>query len=133
WLRGGGGRALDGVVHYPDPEYSGLVEAVAARYGAAPEEVIVGNGSTEILNLIPRVVPMRRAVIPVPAYSEYAGVVEAAGLPVVPFYLREQTGFRLDAEALSSELEGRDLVFICRPNNPTGLICPAQDVRYLAA
>ncbi|MBF0551967.1 MAG: cobyric acid synthase, partial [Deltaproteobacteria bacterium] len=133
WFRGVVSRALDAVVHYPDPEYSSLVEAVASRYGVAPEEVIVGNGSTEILNLIPRVVRMGRSVIPVPAYSEYAGVVEAAGLPVAPFYLREQTGFRLDAEALSSEIEVRDLVFICRPNNPTGLICSAQDVRYLAA
>ncbi len=131
WFRPLVSRTLESVVHYPDPDCSKIVEAVSSRYAVAPEEVLVGNGSTEILHLIPRVTAAGRAVIPMPAYADYAKVSQLAGLEVEPLILQESQGFALDLSLFNSLIQSRDLVFVCRPNNPTGLACDAGDLRKI--
>jgi histidinol-phosphate/aromatic aminotransferase/cobyric acid decarboxylase-like protein len=59
-------------VHYPDPDAAALVAAIAKRYAVPADQVIVANGSTEILYALTRAVPVSRAVIPVPSYVDYA-------------------------------------------------------------
>ena len=132
WFRPLVSRTLASVVHYPDPDCSKIVDAVSARYQAASEEVLVGNGSTELLYLIPRITDSQRAVIPMPAYADYAKASQLAGLDVERLILQESDGFALDFARLGSLIQPRDLVFVCRPNNPTGLVCDAQALRTLA-
>jgi histidinol-phosphate/aromatic aminotransferase/cobyric acid decarboxylase-like protein len=78
-LRAAVARALDRVTEYPDPEAVGLVRALAARHKLTEEQIVVGNGSSEILFAVARACRYRRAVIPVPTYSDYAAAVQAAG------------------------------------------------------
>jgi adenosylcobyric acid synthase len=132
WFRSLVSRILASVVHYPDPDCSGIVDAVSTRYEAPPEEVLVGNGSTEILYLIPRATDSRRAVIPMPAYADYAKASQLAGLDVESLIIQESDGFALDFSRLASLIQPRDLVFVCRPHNPTGLVCDAEELRTLA-
>lgn len=132
WFRSLVSRTLESVVHYPDPDCSQVVEAVASRYRADRDEVLVGNGSTELLYLIPRVTGSLRAVIPMPAYADYAKASRLAGLAVESIVLQEADGFALDLARLESSIQSGDLVFVCRPNNPTGLVCDADQVRALA-
>ena len=81
WFRSVVSASLNSVVHYPDPDSTELVDAVAARYGAVETtQVIVGNGSTEIIHLLPRALGVTRAVIPVPSYSDYVASADAAGI-----------------------------------------------------
>src|ERR1700760_1897445 len=56
WLRPLLSSQVSALQHYPDPHCTALTEAIAQRYGASPEEVIAGNGSTEILYLLTRAV-----------------------------------------------------------------------------
>ena len=51
-LRAVVGRALDDVVHYPDPECDELLQALSAAYGVSPENIVVGNGSRDQLTSI---------------------------------------------------------------------------------
>ena len=132
WLRPLVGATLSSVVHYPDPDASALVQAAAKRYGVSTEEVVAGNGTSEILYLLARVPGASRAVIPEPAYVDYAAAARSAGLFVRSVPMKEEDGFALDIPALAAVLEGKDLVFIGRPNNPTGLVCDAEEVRSLA-
>ena len=60
WLRPLISSQVSALQHYPDPHCTALVEAIAERYGVKNEEVIAGNGSTEILYLLTRVVENRR-------------------------------------------------------------------------
>ena len=129
WLRGLVSSILGSIVHYPDPNYSGLIAAAADRYGISPENIVAGNGSTEILHLIPHAVGARRAVIPVPTYSDYEEAVRAAGLDAVKLVLEESEDFRLDWNRLQSMLRGGEIVFLCSPNNPTGLLLDAEKLR----
>jgi len=95
--------------------------------------VIAGNGSAEILALLPRVLNKPRAVIPVPAYVDYARSAALGGMSVESLPMSEATGFTLDFTAFEKRLRGEEAVFIGRPNNPTGLVCEAAALRELAA
>lgn len=133
WLRAVISSHIGALVHYPDPDCTALVEAAVRRYGVANDEVIAGNGSAEILSVLPRVLGKPRAVIPVPAYVDYARSAALGGMCVESLPLREDEGFQLDFRALEAALRGDEAVFIGRPNNPTGHVCDASALRKLAA
>ena len=101
---------------------------------AGPEQVVVGNGSTEILFALPRALERRRAVSPVPCYVDYMTAAREAGMEVEVLPLDEQRGFALDWSALAERAcaAGR-LVFLGQPNNPTGGLFDAGALRAFAA
>ena len=131
WLRSVISSHVSALVHYPDPDALMLIDAVAAHYKIPADEILVGNGSTEILYLLPRALPKARAVIPVPAYADYERAADLSGLSVEKVFLKEHQGFRLDVAQLESKLKGDELVFLGQPNNPTGLPCDVQALRDL--
>jgi cobyric acid synthase CobQ/L-threonine-O-3-phosphate decarboxylase len=124
--------SLESVVNYPDPSCSDLKNAVASKYKAQAEEVLVGNGSTELIYLIPAALQKKRAVVPVPSYSDYVSASELAGLPVTRVPLREDLGFKVDFDELESHFTGDELVFLGHPNNPTGAPLDVDSVKELA-
>jgi cobyric acid synthase CobQ/L-threonine-O-3-phosphate decarboxylase len=114
-------RVLDRVIQYPNPYCEELVAVLAARYGVAAERIVVGNGSSEILYATARAVDARRALIPVPGYSDYASAAQAAGRPVVFLPLPAGDDFRLNWDQLAHAVRDGDLAFLGQPNNPTGV------------
>ncbi|HVO66276.1 MAG TPA: cobyric acid synthase [Syntrophales bacterium] len=132
WFRPLTSRAIGSLTHYPDPDCSALTDAISSHYGVAKDEVIAGNGSTELLYLIPRVIAASRAIIPVPAYSDYARASELSGLTVEKVIMKEETGFRIDIPAIELRIAGNDIVFFGQPNNPTGVLCYAKELRNMA-
>ena len=109
-----------------------MVEAIAGHYGTDPQEIVVGNGSTELLYLLPQALPFTKALIAVPAYIDYARAAQIAGLPIEWHSLTESEGFRLDPDRLEDRLSGGELVILGQPNNPTGLTFDPQTLRALA-
>jgi len=132
WYRALINASLHETQHYPDPEYLALREAAAERYGTGIEEILPGNGSSELIHLLPRLFLSSRAVIMAPAYSEYALACRAAGLMIKKVLLKEETGFKFQPGLLEPVLRTNDLVFIGQPNNPTGSLCDADALRALA-
>jgi cobyric acid synthase CobQ/L-threonine-O-3-phosphate decarboxylase len=118
--------------HYPDPDCSQLVNAAAKHYGVPTAEIMIGNGSTELLYLLPRALKISRALIPVPSYADYARAVRLEGGTVEPLPLREEDGFAPDLPELEKHLRENDAVFLGQPNNPTGLLYDAAVIRNLA-
>ena len=114
-------RALDRVIHYPNPYCEELVAVLASRYGVGAKRIVVGNGSSEILYAVARAVDARRALIPVPCYSDYASAAQAAGRPTVLLPLQADDDFRLNWAQLADAVGDGDLVFLGQPNNPTGV------------
>lgn len=132
WLRQVISRHVSDLVHYPDPDAAGFVQAVADHYRVPGDEVLTGNGTSELLALLVRCSGMRRAIIPVPSYSDYVRTVQQANLDVALHPLLPETGFNLDPTALQTQLQPGSLVIIGRPNNPTGRNVPADAIRALA-
>lgn len=121
WLRLVVSSALEMAVHYPDPECMEFKVAAGQRFGVSAGEVLAGSGSTELIFLLTRAAGKKRAVIPVPSYSDYAASADLAGLRTERPLLRQEADFRLDYEDLDPRLSAEDLVFLGHPNNPTGL------------
>ena len=134
---------------YPDPYCLELREALSRhlsspRPGARPvpvDRVLVGNGSTELIHLVaranlspPRQGTENKALQLAPTYGEYLGACHLMGVPVVSLTAQESTGFRWNlTEAVSLiKSERPSLVFLCNPNNPTGVFLGATEVEELA-
>ena len=114
--------ALGDLNRYPDGSAFYLKRRLAARLGVAVEELVVGNGSNEIIELVVRTFlrPGDEAVMADQAFVVYRLVVQAAGgtARVVP--LRD---FTHDLDAIAAAITPRTrLVFLANPNNPTGTI-----------
>ncbi len=125
-------RNLPAIIHYPDPEADELVRVLAESYRLQRDQVVPGNGTSELLFATLRGVAVRRAVIPVPAYIDYQQACEQAGVPVHFFPLRPEDDFQLNLEQLSLDLQAGDLVIIGQPNNPTGTLADRQQLLDLA-
>ncbi|GFO53048.1 threonine-phosphate decarboxylase [Geomonas sp. Red276] len=123
--------SLPKFLHYPDKGALELKERIASYHGVPVEEVAVGNGSTELIHLIPRLVTGagKRALIVAPAFAEYAAALERAGWEIEYFYLTNEDGFTLDAAKLKDRLAlGYDLLFLCNPGNPTGVLTSRETI-----
>ena len=132
WLRPLISSQVGSLVHYPDPDCTDLVLAFSERFGVCADEVLMGNGVTELLYLLPRVLGKRRALIPVPAYADYGAAAASAGMAVEMPPLREEKGFIPDIAEIDAVLRGDEALFLGRPNNPTGHFLPADAIRDLA-
>ena len=93
-------RNIESLVHYPDPDSRELVSAIAKCYAIPEDQIIVGNGSTELLYALARAAALPRAVIPAPSYIDYATAARRAGMEVHTPPLRESDGFALDWQEL---------------------------------
>ncbi len=131
WLRRVINANIPFLTHYPDISSSSLVQSISEKYGCVEDEVIVGNGSSEIIYLLPRTLDVNRVLIPSPAYIDYETASRAAGLPVKPVAMPEETGFTPSPEIISTEIKTKDLVFMGHPVNPSGSWCKADDIRNL--
>jgi len=133
WFSEVAAAALLQTGHYPDPECAELIQAITARKGCRAPETVAGNGSSELLFLLPRAVQARRAVIPVPAYLDYEAAAAAAELPVVKIAMTEENGFASRPELIALHLRPGDIVFLGHPSNPSGALCEPAEIRALAA
>ena len=132
WLRQCLWDSTEQILHYPEPEAAPVLDAAAAGYGVARENIVAGNGSTELLYLLPRILDYDRALIPVPSYVDYETISRLCGLDVERLFLDPEEGFRLNPSLLREHLDQPALVFLGRPNNPTGLTFSAGELRNLA-
>ena len=132
WLRSLISAHVGDLAHYPDPDCTELVEALARENNLAKEQILVGNGATELLHLLPRALEVSRALIPVPSYADYEDAALLAGLEVQHLALDETNQFVLDFSALAALLKPAQLVLLGQPNNPTGRTLDPDRLRQLA-
>jgi threonine-phosphate decarboxylase len=123
---------LSSIVHYPDDE-GFLVKKVLAEYHGLPEEnFLIGAGSTEFIYAFPQVLKIRRALIVTPTFSEYENALESFGgerIEMHYFETTEEDGFEINVGSLiSALLLGYDALYICNPNNPTGVLTEREDL-----
>jgi histidinol-phosphate aminotransferase len=137
----GPGRAVLDAVHeafgvsnrYPRGPADELVKAIAKARGVTPENILMGCGSTEILNIAVRTFtsPTKGLVVASPTYEDPGVVAKAHGTPVkaVPV-----TGdLKLDLDAMAEAARGAGLVYLCNPNNPTATVHGAAAVNDFIA
>ena len=127
------GRFEAPLSEYPPSDYRRLVEAAARTYGVATDELLVGAGADEILDLVGKAfLPAgATAVVPVPSYAMYRVVTEQRGGIVAAVARRREAGWAVDVAAVREAARASAVVWLCSPNNPTGLAEPAGAIRDL--
>ncbi|MEA4908710.1 MAG: histidinol-phosphate transaminase [Anaerolineaceae bacterium] len=121
---------------YPDWRSGRLREALAQANQAAPGQVLVGNGAAELIWLVAqaRLGPGRQALVLGPAFGEYRRAAQAVGARVEEVRAGPPD-FRPPLVQLAGEIARvrPELVFVCNPNNPTGVSLPDDALQDLAA
>jgi histidinol-phosphate aminotransferase len=113
-------RALDDIARYPDGNGFELKDALVRRYGVAMDQIVLGNGSNDVLELVTGayLAPGTEAVFSQYAFAVYPLATIAAGATCVPVPAKDY-GHDLDA-MLAAVTERTRVIFIANPNNPTG-------------
>jgi histidinol-phosphate aminotransferase len=128
------GRFETPLSEYAPSDYRRLVAAAAARYGVGTDEIIVGAGADEILDIVGKVFlpPGASAIVPTPSYAMYRVITEQRGAQVtaVP-RLGAADGYAIDLPAVRAAAGDAALVWLCSPNNPTALPEPDGAIETL--
>lgn len=111
---------LDGLARYPDGNGFELKRALSRRFGVAPENIVLGNGSNDVLELAARsfLTPGLSAIYSQHAFAVYPLAVQAMGAQGIAVPAHEY-GHDLAAMARAVRPDTR-IVFVANPNNPTG-------------
>jgi threonine-phosphate decarboxylase len=125
---------LNLVKHYPDPDPEWLLGALAKSAGVKAENVILGNGSTELIYLFNEVFleDGYEAVIPVPSFSEYKAAIERFGGNMTFLRCDSSKNFQLNVKELEQTISQKTrVIFLCNPNSPTGVLYDKDDILHI--
>lgn len=126
-------RGIASITHYPEPDSRGLKKCLAAFHGVNEDNLSVGNGSIELIYLIPKALKAKHILIITPSFSEYEISAAINGARVKFYGTKEDDGFRVDASRLRNFIPRSGLLFLGNPNNPTGCCLDAGEILSLAA
>ena len=139
-------KAVDGCQHYPDQHSEALRAQLAQAHNISSESILLGNGSAELIRILPKALALRHACIVGPTFSEFANALGLAGITstfvdgvssqryVPPL---EKIFEVLEEWGLDSLLKGRkdrvkySALFVCNPNSPTGRRIALRDLRKI--
>ena len=115
-------EAVGAAAYHPEVDAASLCAALADFHGLSAPHFLPGHGVTELIYHFPRVLRPRRALLVVPAFSEYERSLQQAGTEIDYFPLHSDNGFTLDVEDLLHALQpDTELVLLANPGNPTGV------------
>lgn len=120
-------ESLKEVTAYPDPECRKLKEKAAKKECVKTEHIICGNGAADLIYTIVLAEKPKKALLYTPAFSEYEQALRTVGCNIRFYERKKEEGFRLERNYLEELTEDLDMVFLCSPDNPTG-ICVEEDL-----
>jgi len=106
---------------YPDIDYISLRQSISSYTNVNIENIIPGNGATELISLFIKTISPKQALIISPSYSEYEREVKLNKGNTILYPLKEDNNFTLDIDELILSIpKNTDMIILCNPNNPTG-------------
>jgi len=123
--------SADESLFYPDPDSTHLRALLAGQKGIAPENILCGNGSSDLIFRTCAFFRPETVLIPEPAFSEYERSVRMFGGSVRPYMLKKENGFLPDREIFRMLTPEIGLLFLGHPNNPTGRLVPEVLLREI--
>lgn len=114
-------NALAEADRYPDSQCRSLRSRLFEYHRIPAEHIVCGNGAADLIYRLCRVLRPHRAIVPVPCFTEYERALSSVGCDTLRFPLSPEQSFRLSTEFSNTVRAGISLVFLCSPNNPSGL------------
>lgn len=122
---------INNIVNYPDPKNRELIEVFARNYEVPKENIIIGNGASELIYLFFSVMRFKKVLIVAPSFSDYERAATAAGSEIEFIYLKSSDDFSFPLEKIKKRAEDFDAIVLGNPNNPTGTLIKAEDILNL--
>ncbi|MEW6095794.1 MAG: threonine-phosphate decarboxylase CobD [bacterium] len=120
-------KNIKSITNYPDIESSELKKSLSDYIHVEPKNIIVGNGSCELIYLLSRLFSHQNVLIPSPTFTEYERAFKNR---VRLIKLKEN--FSLSIDKVVDNLGDDQVVFLCNPNNPTGGLWQKEEILRLA-
>ncbi|MEG0449295.1 MAG: aminotransferase class I/II-fold pyridoxal phosphate-dependent enzyme [Lysinibacillus sp.] len=121
------------IQRYPDPDGEPFLSKVAKFHHVEKENVVLGNGASEIFSVLARRYENKRVIVVHPTFSEYERTLKAAFAQVIPIVVEEIETYKLPMDCLMREMENADALYLCTPNNPTGVMPKREELETLIA
>ncbi len=132
-LRRGWEKLLEAVGVYPPVYGDGVAHYYREKFGIPSKNFLAGNGSTEMIYLVPRVLGLKRVMILTPSYHDYERASILAGAKVTRHNLSPEMNFSLhDHGDMDPDLNDLNGLWLARPNNPTGILFPKRLILELS-
>ena len=105
---------------YPDNEHKVLKEKIMSYLGGGltNDSISIGNGATELIYNFARAFVRKQVIVPYPTFCEYELASRKMGAKIIHVPLRD---WKFDADSILEKTRNSDAIFLCNPNNPTGL------------
>ena len=119
--------------HYPDIENRSLLEALSRFHGLSAEHIVVGNGSTELIYWLPKVLGVRSAVVVLPTFAEYRKAFELQGVRLHKLVTSPEAQFQPTVEQLEAVRRetSPEAILFTHPGSPSGTALPADVRRWI--
>ncbi len=116
---------------YPDITYHDLKKAIENFEGVSYENILLGNGAAEVIFNVIRGLKPKKALVMAPTFSEYEEALRSVDCSVEHFYLKEEDNFSITENILEKIDNSLDILFICNPNNPTGVLTTSKEIEKI--
>ena len=142
-------RAIPCSIHYPDPIGNDLRTQIGAIHKIDPESIVLGNGSAELISLLPRALSIRCGLVIGPTFMEFERALSLAGADCLYVHARAEDQYDppirdvcnllsrkqqirpIKKTGARDDLQRIDTVFLCNPNSPTGRALPVSIIYEL--
>ncbi|MCD6532495.1 MAG: threonine-phosphate decarboxylase [Deltaproteobacteria bacterium] len=125
---------LRNLANYPEIGAESLCRCVAERHNLDVDNVVVGNGSSALIYLLTRVLKPQKALIWAPSFTEYERALSQVQCQVTNFNIwHPNKQLSLDEIIKSTVAMQPDMVFICNPNNPTGVLWSIMELEKIVS
>lgn len=118
--------SIDDIKNYPDPLCRNLVKAISKKENIDEKNILCTNGASEfIFNLIYAIKP-KNALVLAPTFAEYEQALKTLNCDIEYYILQEKYSYAIQKNILNKISSYLDIIFICNPNNPTGVVCEPE-------
>lgn len=125
-------KSLDKVEKYPDISYFSLKKSIGEYENIDINHMVIGNGAAEVIFNIIRGLNPKKVLLPAPTFSEYEEAVLSICGEIEYYNLKEDDEFKLNMGLIDCLNESIDMIFVCNPNNPTGVLSGNYFIENLA-
>lgn len=125
--------SMDDFSNYPDPLCRALIDEISKYENVPSEYIVCGNGAVDIIYRIAAAIQPRTALLTAPTFSEYEEAVRTVNSSIRYHYLLENNQFTIDQSIFEQIKPDIDVMFLCNPNNPTGILLDKAMILKIAA
>ncbi|WLD95401.1 threonine-phosphate decarboxylase CobD [Alkalihalobacillus sp. AL-G] len=120
----------DTIIDYPDPYANTLRKEISKQENVHKDSVLIGNGGAELINVVARMLSRKRVMLVQPTFSEYEQSCLTSDCSI-RYHQLHGPDWELRVDDIAGTLQDIDALFLCNPNNPTGVHYAKKTIEQL--